>query len=347
MNTAVQYARPSNLIIKSIRFIAEWLIDWLFLSTVVVAPLAVVAAVYFFAQRAWLPALACLVLGALAALGIYARFFAPWELRVKHLELTPLQRHIASAPHAATAGHEHSHRRPLKVVFFSDLHVGQFKRQHWAERVVAAVNAQSPDLILIGGDFVGRTHCCDVAELLAPLRGLRATHGVYAVLGNHDYGIPGPDHSDDLVVILPSLNIHVLRNECVRIGADVRVIGVDELWAGRDDLAAALEHCGACDERVNPITRTIVLGHNPDLMLKIEAAFPEPVLKNAFFIFGHTHQGQIRIPLLHRLAVPIKSHFYRGLYHTRYGLLYVSSGCGENSTPTRLNTWPEIVVFEV
>ncbi|MCS6849063.1 MAG: metallophosphoesterase family protein [Anaerolineae bacterium] len=313
------------------------MLDWIFLSSVVVAPLAVVAAIYFWFAGAPATAAACAIVAASAAWGIYARFVAPWQLRVKRLKIS---RWSERGTGQATAS---ASRPPLKVVFFSDLHLGQFKRQDWAQRIVETVNAQSPDLILIGGDFVGKTACCEIADLLAPLRHLRATHGVYAVLGNHDYGIPGPDHSDELIQLLPQLNIRLLRNECVVIGDDVLLVGVDELWTGRDDLHGAL---APCHHRA-PAARTIVLGHNPDLMLKLDGLRAHPALQDAFFIFGHTHQGQIYIPLLPGLAVPIESKFYRGLHHTPHGALYVSSGCGENTTPTRLNTWPEIVVFEV
>ncbi|MFN4292770.1 MAG: metallophosphoesterase [Thermoflexales bacterium] len=314
---------------------AEWVIDWVFFSSAVVAPLAAVAAVYygFTGAPAW--AAACAIVAAVATWGAYARFVAPWQLRVKRLKIAPRRESPSEgAPPAAS-------RPPLKVVFFSDLHLGRFKRQDWAQRIVEAVNAQSPDLVLIGGDFVGKTACCDIADLLAPLRHLKATRGVYAVLGNHDYGIPGPDHSDELIQLFPQLNIRLLRNECVAIGDDVLLVGVDELWTGRDDLHGAL-----ASYRRAPNMRVIVLGHNPDLMLKLDGRRAPPLLRDAFFIFGHTHQGQIYIPLLPGLAIPIKSKFYRGLHHTPYGALYVSSGCGENSTPTRINTWPEIVVFE-
>lgn len=328
----MQSSRLSDsTVISVVQPFAEQVIDLIFLSSVIVAPLAAVSAIYHGITGALASAVASGVVASIAGVGIYARFIAPWQLRVKHLKMP--SRHRA----------ETANRPPLRVVFFSDLHLGRFKRQDWAHRIVETVNAQSPDIVLIGGDFVGKTACCDIADLLAPLRHLRARRGVYAVLGNHDYGIPGPDHSDELIRLLPQLNIRLLRNECVTIGDDVLLIGVDELWTGRADLHGALSHC----HHSAPNTRVIVLGHNPDLVLKLDERRASPLLQDAFFIFGHTHQGQIYIPLLPGLAIPIESKFYRGLHHTPHGALYVSSGCGENSTPTRLNTWPEIVVFEI
>jgi predicted MPP superfamily phosphohydrolase len=317
---AAERSRPSDLVLQTVGPIAESLIDLGFASTPLIAPTAGLAALYLALRGARWPAyLAGLIAGG-AVVGVYARFVAPWQLRVTRLELgfsNPL----------------------LRVVFFSDLHLGKFKRSEWLHQVVEAVNAQSPDLVLIGGDFLGRARGFDIAELLQPLRRLRARRGVYAVLGNHDYGLHGPDHSAELMRLLPQLNIRLLRNECALIGDGLWLVGVDELWMGHDDLPAAIAACQSC----GCSERMLVFGHNPDLMLTLERS----PLAETVFIFGHTHHGQIHIPLLPGLAVPVRSRFYRGLYRTKHGPVYVSSGCGEHHTLTRLNTWPEIVVFEI
>jgi predicted MPP superfamily phosphohydrolase len=315
-------------------------VDKLFASSALIAPAALIGAILFLLNGSILPALACVAITALAGLGIYARFFAPWQLQVKRLEIGDRKlQSLVSDPHSQNSSLKAQNSK-LRVVFFSDLHLGEYKREEWAQRVVEAVNAQSPDVILIGGDFVGKTKCCDIAELLAPLGRLRSARGVFAVLGNHDYGIPGPDHSEELAHLLPKLNVRLLRNECVQLEDDLRLIGIDELWAHRDDFSKASSQCDA------KTRRTLVLGHNPDLMMKLDKSNPVLDANRTFFIFGHTHHGQIYIPFLPGLAIPIKSKFYRGRYDTQHGALYVSAGCGENSTPTRLNTWPEIAVFE-
>ncbi len=317
---AAERSRPPDIVLQTVGPIAESLIDLGFMSTPLIAPAAGAATLYFALKGAWWSALFAGLVAAGAALGIYARFVAPWQLRVTRLDLG------LSNP-------------SLRVVFFSDLHLGKFKRSDWLQRVVEAVNAQSPDLVLIGGDFLGRTRGFQIAELLQPLRQLRARHGVYAVLGNHDYGLHGPDHSADLMWLLPQLNVRLLRNECASIGGKLWLVGVDELWMGYDDLPSAMAACRRC----GAAERMLVFGHNPDLMLTLK----QPPSAEAFFIFGHTHHGQIYIPLLPGLAVPVRSHFYRGLHRTRHGPVYISSGCGEHHTLTRLNTWPEIVVFEI
>lgn len=323
---------PSKFVAKSVGHFTEWALDKVFVSSAVVAPVAAIAAVVLAVSGFGLMALAAAIVAGLAGIGIYARYYVPWQLRVKHLPNEAMGRfaHVRSAS-----------AKPIKIVFFSDLHLGLYKRREWAQKVVDLVNAQLPDVVLIGGDLVGQTKCCDIAEMLAPLAQLRAPLGVFAVLGNHDHGLPGVDHGQDLAEILPSLNVRLMCNECVRLSEDLRLVGVEELWTDRDDLPRAIHTCDSGHGRL------LVLGHNPDLMARIEHDYPPIDTRDAFFLFGHTHQGQIHLPFAPGLAIPITSHYYRGTYHTEFGSLYVSSGLGESGTPTRFNTWPEIVVLEV
>lgn len=309
--------------VKGLGPFVEGVIDKAFMSTALAAPAAMAAAWGAWRKGQGTQALFWAAVAAGAGVGAYARFVAPFRLRVQRVHLPPTQ------------------GKPLgmRVCFFSDLHLGRFKGAAWAERVVRLANAQAPDLVLIGGDFVADVARAQFASLLAPLRQLRAPLGVFAVLGNHDCGLHGPDHSDVLIELLPRLGVRVLRNECVQVGA-LRVIGVDELWAERDDFAAALKQCAPTPAA----ERTLVFCHNPDLMVLIEHLHPELRGSDWVFLFGHTHHGQIHVPLLTRLGLPVSSHYYRGLYRTPFGAVYVSAGVGEHTTAARLNAPPEIVV---
>ncbi len=297
-------------------------------ATVALAPAGLLLAVYGAITAQAGLTLACAALAGMAGLGMYARFVTPFRLRVRKLELR--------APPTANervAGADPA--QPLRVCFFSDLHAGRYKRAAWLTQVVERVNAQSPDVVLIGGDFVGHLDGHDLDELLHPLRNLRAPLGVFAVLGNHDYGLPGPDVTPELEPLLAGYGIRVLRNECVPLEARHQLVAVDELWADRDNVARAFGH-------TDPARTTIFLGHNPDVMTKVT-----PDQRARIFLFGHTHAGQIYLPFLPGFGVPVKTTLYRGLHHLPQGMVYVSSGCGESETPIRLNTSPEIVVFEV
>lgn len=310
----------------------EELVDIVFRSSVVFAAGGLIAASVCLWNGLLLWAGVALLVAIAGGVGVYARFVVPFRLTVKRLHAQTL---LTMPQGTAAEG-----RRTLRVVFFSDLHLGEFKRADWARQVVALVNAQTPDLVLIGGDFVGRLHCCDPAELFEPLRELRAPAGVFAVLGNHDYGIPGPDYSDTMIELLPRFGVRVLRNDCVRVSPDVEVVGLDELWAAGADFKRAADACSG------PGVYTLVLGHNPDVMLALRADdVRDP--GRTLFLFGHTHHGQIRVPFLPGAAVPIKGELYRGEFKLPQGAVYVSAGTGENTSPTRLGTAPEIVVFDL
>ncbi|MCL4504512.1 MAG: hypothetical protein M1140_00605 [Chloroflexi bacterium] len=172
-------------------------------------------------------------------------------------------------------------------------------------------------------------------QMLAPLAELRARLGVYAILGNHDYGLPGLDCTALLQQIFRQCHVRVLRNECVLLDGRLHLIGLDELWDGHVDVRRAFGDCADSDARTR-----IVLGHNPDLMAHITQ-------KAALFIFGHTHGGQVNLPFLTRRIVPIDGALYRGEHQLPQGRVYISNGCGETTTPTRLGSQVEIVSITV
>jgi predicted MPP superfamily phosphohydrolase len=314
-------------------FLTEWflpimgrLIAFGASATVVIAPAGAALAAYgVLTSRLDLALLGAGVTIA-AVIGIYARFVVPFKLNIKRLEIGDAR--IANHQLPIT-------NPPLRIVFFTDLHAGRYKRSEWLKQVVALVNAQSPDVVLIGGDFVGHLDGHSLPDLLHPLSELRARLGVFAVLGNHDYGLPGPDMAPELERLLAGYGIRVLKNECVALGERHQLVAVDELWADRDDASRAFA-------QADPARVTVFLGHNPDLMLKMK-----PEQRATIFLFGHTHAGQIYLPFLPGFGVPIKTNLYRGLHRLPQGAVYVSSGCGESETPIRLNTSPEIVVFNL
>ena len=316
--------------VYSFNSFVDRVIDPFFKSSALIAPVGASAAMGFAASGMLWPAILSGVIGLVGAVGVYARFVAPFRLKVTHLDA----RTLIDMPAAGSSA------RTLRVCFFSDMHLGEFKQQAWASMLVERVNAEQPDLVLIGGDFVGKVDCCELHELFAPLAGLRAKHGVYAVLGNHDYGIPGPDLSNDLLELLPRFGVRMLRNGCVYIDDGLHLVGLDELWATGADFHGA---AGAC-ARSGAIT--LVLGHNPDVMSAIAADnVRDP--QRTLFLFGHTHHGQIRVPFMPGAAIPIVGTLYRGIYELPQGAVYVSAGTGENTSPTRLGTVPEIVVFDL
>jgi predicted MPP superfamily phosphohydrolase len=228
----------------------------------------------------------------------------------------------------------------FRIVQISDVHHSQFLNE--AEIRVAArrANALDPDLIALTGDYI--SHSRDyIAGCARALGHLRARHGVYAVLGNHDHWTDG----EAMAASLSAEGIRVLSNESlplVRGDARIWIAGIDDLLVKRDDLAAALEGTDPAEPR-------LLLAHNPAIIREAARAGVDLVLS------GHTHGGQINWrlligrndhPLSRWLSRPSRR-FMRG--HARLGAtqLYVNRGLGTVVVPLRYGCPPEISLLEL
>jgi predicted MPP superfamily phosphohydrolase len=172
---------------------------------------------------------------------------------------------------------------PMQVVLLSDIHVaGPDMPPGRLARIVEQVNALRPDAVLIAGDFVSdkrvSTRFYSGAEGLAPLARLRARHGVWAVLGNHDHWRDAPEISR----ALRKAGIRILTNSAATVGA-IRLGGVDDDFTGRADVPATVSAM-----RQGPGSR-VLLTHSPD----VGPALPPDV---TLLLAGHTHCGQVRLP---------------------------------------------------
>jgi hypothetical protein len=209
------------------------------------------------------------------------------------------------------------------IAQLTDVHIGPLLGEPFAAKIVAAVNALSPDLIVITGDLVdGRLE--ELTQHVEPLRGLRAKDGVYAVTGNHEYYW----NPDSWLQHLKSLGFTILRNEHVTIRGVFELAGVDDATAG-EDVPRAL----AGRDAALPV---VLLAHHPSTIPRAVAAGVDLQLS------GHTHGGQL-LPLgwLSRLFEP----HVAGMKRFGQTLLYVSEGTGFWGPPMRIGTSSEIALF--
>lgn len=241
----------------------------------------------------------------------------------------------------------------FKIVAISDIHGGsQGVTEEKIRYVVEQANAQNPDLIVLLGDFVSQRHF-NRAELKMPiatiadnLRGLRAGLGVFAVLGNHDGW-----YSDEKVAAeLTRAGITVLQNEVRTVeknGRKLRILGLkDHLklnsWKSFDaDVRGAV----ARGEQAGDF---IVLEHSPDI-LEVLSYYKTLGKDFRLMIAGHTHGGQVWLPVLGTPVVPSAYGQKYSYGHKRENDLdiFVTTGVGTSILPLRFMMPPEIAVLTI
>jgi uncharacterized protein len=220
---------------------------------------------------------------------------------------------------------------PVKVALIADIHVqGPDMPPERLARIVEQVNALRPDLVLIAGDFVGdrslSTRSYSMAETVAPLAGLRARLGTIAVLGNHEYWRNG----EEARTALTRVGIRVLANQAVQAGP-LAIGGLDDQVTGhnRDNqtYAAMRALSGA----------RVLLSHSPDPF----ATLPPDI---GLMLAGHTHCGQIRLPLYGPLRTDSAygNRYACGFIEQNGRRLIVTAGLGASIMPLRLLAPPDI-----
>ncbi len=218
----------------------------------------------------------------------------------------------------------------------SDLHAGDVDSDY-LRRQLRQLGELRPDAVVFTGDFLT---CRDGEPIDEAARVVEALptppRGCVAVLGNHDYsmrdGWSNRKTADRLVARLAALGIHVLRNERRDLGG-LEVIGLDDLWGPSFDLPTAMRG----RDRNRP---AIVLCHNPD---GVDAPFWDGY--RGWILAGHTHGGQVRLPLLPPILPVNNRRYVAGEYDLGDGRrLYVNRGLG-HLTRVRFNVRPEITLF--
>ncbi|MHC4270431.1 MAG: metallophosphoesterase, partial [Planctomycetota bacterium] len=165
------------------------------------------------------------------------------------------------------------------------------------------------------------------------LEKLEAEYGVYSILGNHD-------HWFNFNKSLEYLNIsgQNIRHKAVSINKDGTRIwlgGAGDLWSDDIGIDKAFKNVpdGECK---------ILLAHNPD------TADKEFKTRIDLMISGHTHGGQVNLPLIGPLVLPVKNRRYsNGFIRSQHTDIFISRGIGWAIIPVRFNCYPEIAVLNL
>jgi len=221
-----------------------------------------------------------------------------------------------------------------RLVQLSDIHLDELTTGKRLAEVVAGTNALSPDLVVVTGDFLSGPRIGTLADdLVSALRDLTPRDGTLAILGNRDH------FAGETVVrqvirdsrLIDVCNaVHTLR----RGAAQLHIAGVDDIWVGKDRLDIVI------DQLTNS-GAAILLAHEPDFA-DTSAATGRFDLQ----LSGHSHGGQVVLPLLGRLALPgLAQHYPAGLYRVGDMWQYTNRGLGMIHPRIRFNCRPEITVF--
>ena len=228
------------------------------------------------------------------------------------------------------------------IAQLSDFHFDPYFSAVPIRKAVRMAIELNPDLVVLTGDFVsapvlsGRKHDNQAAMSAYPcgelLRDLRAQHGIWAVMGNHD----ATTSSVDVHNALQRAGIQILSNRSVPIergGRRFWLVGLEDVLVGAPDLPRALRDVPAAD----PV---VLLVHEPDFAVHT-ANYPVDLQ-----LSGHSHGGQVRIPWVGALYLPPLARKYpRGLRKVKNLTLYTNVGIGTLYLPVRFACAPELTFF--
>lgn len=218
-----------------------------------------------------------------------------------------------------------------KIVFVSDLHQDFYFSQKRTADLVQRINGLSPDIIILGGDYVD-AKAEYISSCFQELKNLKAKMGVFGVLGNHDY-----EASAVLTKkAMQEAGIFVLDNKAIWVysipdNQSIKIGGVEDYLKSFPDFSPAINDVQESDF-------VILVSHNPDFSMQLKNNKIDLVLS------GHNHGGQVTFfGKWAYIESPYGQKFRYGLTKTGYTSVYTTSGVGTTFLPLRFFAPPEIV----
>lgn len=267
---------------------------------------------------------------AFAGVLFYSMYFAPENYQVQHESITSTK-----IPEDMDE---------INIAYISDIHYGEFVDEERLQDMIDKINKAAPDVILFGGDlFSDPASFIDQPEQTAKVKellsSLDAPLGKFYVLGEADMPLDRTDAKTMVQNLLFDAGFEDMTNRNTRIHngstSSITLVGIDSLLGGSPNIQVAFTNVSA-DSFVVSFT------HAPDIYTQL----PDNVVSIAFA--GHSHGGQISIPILGAFKSIEGAETYERGKHTRgTTTIHVSNGLGTSNVDMRVFANPQIVMYRL
>lgn len=231
----------------------------------------------------------------------------------------------------------------LKIIHISDIHYGRITSTKMIKKIIKEVNLIKPDIIVITGDLIDKDATLtekDISFLKDSLAKLESKYGKYSIYGNHDITYSREKieevykYSNFKLLVNDYDIIYGKKNEALFIG------GLDSLLEGEQNIEKTMSYFNDHED----ILYKILLVHEPDSTDNILEKYPNTNL----ILAGHSHNGQVRLPLIGAIYTPSGSKkYYDNYYKINETDLYISSGIGVSRINFRLFNKPSINFYRI
>ena len=258
--------------------------------------------------------------GGIGLLGSYPVFIEGNILQINHYNIP-----VTNLPNSFSG---------FKIVHITDIHYGPLVSLDFVKKVIGKANSINGDMIVCTGDYVHERNEIEQIDTVWPIISqLKATYGVYSVLGNHDHW--ADFNKSEYWLNKSGQNI---RHKSVKIGKNG-----EEIWlGGAGDYYEDSVGIDRAFENVPQEKCKIVLAHNPD------TADQNFITTVDLVVSGHTHGGQVKIPFVGTPILPVENKKYSsGYIQTPKTGVFISRGIGWTIIPVRFNCFPEIAVLNL
>ena len=226
----------------------------------------------------------------------------------------------------------------LKIIHFSDLHYGTGFNENRLKTLTNKINSYKPDIVVFTGDLIDKNYNAndnDFQILVKYLSSINSTLGKYAIVGNHDF------YNDNYENIMYDSLFKVLKNNYDTIyykeNIPILIYGMDNITYGNPRIDILNK------DSIANIKYKIVLLHEPDYVDEFINDYDISLI-----LAGHSHNGQVNVPLLKSLLLPENAkNYYNKYYKVNKTDFYISNGVGSSIYDFRLFSPPSINIYRL